>query len=177
VLKAPQQRLTRVAVNGLRLIVPDNTTTLANYVNTYPGSSLNSNHWVGSNQIGGVVDTNLKVIGTNNLVGPASLAVQNLADSPPVHRRCFDRALAPHRQPSRCDHVRVRAGCREDPCALRRALRGAFVSFLCQSFIMYLYPFIRVAAQFIPWESQTTLKDWGAFTKSLRRARPPQSVF
>jgi cellobiose dehydrogenase (acceptor) len=56
-------------VKELRLIVPDNATTLADYVNKYPGSSLNSNHWVGSNQIGGVVDKNLKVIGTNNLVG------------------------------------------------------------------------------------------------------------
>jgi hypothetical protein len=61
--------LTCVPVSGVQLVVPDLTSnTLANYVNTYPPSSFSSNHWVGSNQIGGVVDTNLKVIGTNNLV-------------------------------------------------------------------------------------------------------------
>jgi hypothetical protein len=51
------------------------------------------------------------------------------------------------------------------------------VFFLCQSFIMYLYPLIRLAAQFIPWEFQTSLKDWEAFRKSWRRARPPHLVF
>jgi len=55
------------SVPGLTLITPDNTTTLTNYVNTYPASNLNSNHWVGACSIGNVVDQNTKVIGTNNL--------------------------------------------------------------------------------------------------------------
>ena len=55
-------------VPELTLITPDNTTTLTDYVNTYPTTSLNSNHWVGSCQIGQVVDDNLKVLNTDNLV-------------------------------------------------------------------------------------------------------------
>ncbi|TFK65977.1 cellobiose dehydrogenase [Pluteus cervinus] len=58
-------------VSGLRLITPDNTTTITDYVNNYDPGSLNSNHWVGSCIIGtqgkAVVDENTKVFGTNNL--------------------------------------------------------------------------------------------------------------
>ncbi|KAG5635404.1 substrate-specific activator of APC-dependent proteolysis [Sphagnurus paluster] len=58
-------------VSGLTLITPDNKTTITNYVNNYPASSLDSNHWVGSNTIGvagkAVVDENTKVFNTNNL--------------------------------------------------------------------------------------------------------------
>jgi len=61
-------------VPGLTLITPDNTTTITDYVNNYPASSLCSNHWVGSCSIGQVVDVNTKVIGTNNLfVADASI--------------------------------------------------------------------------------------------------------
>lgn len=55
-------------VPNLRLITPDNTTTVTDYVNNYPTSSLNSNHWVGSCAIGKVVDENARVYNTNNLV-------------------------------------------------------------------------------------------------------------
>lgn len=46
---------------------------MADYVNNYPASSLDSNHWTGSTKIGAsssysVVDTNTKVWNTNNLV-------------------------------------------------------------------------------------------------------------
>ncbi|KAF8657601.1 hypothetical protein AX16_002182 [Volvariella volvacea WC 439] len=58
-------------VSGLRMIMPDNTTTVANYVNNYDPGSLGSNHWVGSCIMGtqgrAVVDQNTKVFGTNNL--------------------------------------------------------------------------------------------------------------
>ncbi|THH08759.1 hypothetical protein EW145_g2494 [Phellinidium pouzarii] len=54
-------------VPGLTLITPDNTTTLTDYVNTYPTSALGSNHWVGSCSIGQVVDDNTLVYSTNNL--------------------------------------------------------------------------------------------------------------
>jgi len=54
-------------VPGLTLITPDNTTTITDYVNNYDPGSLNSNHWVGSNSIGQVVDENAKVKNTNNL--------------------------------------------------------------------------------------------------------------
>ncbi|KAH8806689.1 hypothetical protein DL96DRAFT_1698942 [Flagelloscypha sp. PMI_526] len=55
------------SVPGLTLITPDNTTTIDDYVNSYPTADLNSNHWVGSNSILKVVDENAKVINTNNL--------------------------------------------------------------------------------------------------------------
>ncbi|KAL5510993.1 hypothetical protein ACEPAG_3712 [Sanghuangporus baumii] len=54
-------------VSGLKLITPDNTTTLSDYVDNYPSSSLGSNHWVGSCSIGQVVDENAKVMNTDNL--------------------------------------------------------------------------------------------------------------
>ncbi|KAF5390938.1 hypothetical protein D9757_003923 [Collybiopsis confluens] len=55
------------SVSGLTLITPDNTMTMDQYVNEYDLSSMNSNHWVGSNSILQVVDENTKVMGTNNL--------------------------------------------------------------------------------------------------------------
>ena len=55
-------------VSGLTLITPDNTTTLTDYVNSYPASSTGSNHWVGSCSIGQVVDENARVMNTDNLV-------------------------------------------------------------------------------------------------------------
>jgi cellobiose dehydrogenase (acceptor) len=55
------------SIPGLTLITPDNTTTIEDYVNNYPRASMNSNHWVGSNSIGKVVDANTKVMNTNNL--------------------------------------------------------------------------------------------------------------
>ncbi|KAF8201091.1 cellobiose dehydrogenase [Mycena galopus ATCC 62051] len=58
-------------VPGLQMITPDNTTTMEAYVNSYDPSTMDSNHWVGSNIIGpagsGVVDVNTKVYNTNNL--------------------------------------------------------------------------------------------------------------
>lgn len=54
-------------VANLTMITPDNTTTITDYVNNYDPSSLNSNHWVGSNSILQVVDENTKVYHTNNL--------------------------------------------------------------------------------------------------------------
>lgn len=54
-------------VPGLTMITPDNTTTIEDYVNNYAPGWLNSNHWVGSNSIGKVVDQNTKVFKTNNL--------------------------------------------------------------------------------------------------------------
>ncbi|KAF7968850.1 hypothetical protein HWV62_29158, partial [Athelia sp. TMB] len=54
-------------VPGLTLITPDNKTSIVDYVNNYDPGNLDSNHWVGSNSIGSVVDVNTKVIGTNNL--------------------------------------------------------------------------------------------------------------
>ncbi|KZS87660.1 cellobiose dehydrogenase [Sistotremastrum niveocremeum HHB9708] len=55
-------------VPGLKLITPDLTSTnLNDYINNYPPSNLNSNHWVGACQIGAVVDANVKVLNTNNL--------------------------------------------------------------------------------------------------------------
>ncbi|RDB26778.1 Cellobiose dehydrogenase [Hypsizygus marmoreus] len=54
-------------VPGLTLVTPNNTTTIADYVNNYDNASLGSNHWVGSNAIGAVVDENTKVFNTNNL--------------------------------------------------------------------------------------------------------------
>ncbi|KAK0444192.1 cellobiose dehydrogenase [Desarmillaria tabescens] len=53
-------------VSGMKMITPDNTTTMENYGALYLGS-LGSNHWVGANSIGAVVDENTKVFGTNNL--------------------------------------------------------------------------------------------------------------
>ncbi|KAF7979352.1 hypothetical protein HWV62_42789 [Athelia sp. TMB] len=55
-------------VPGLTLITPDNKTSIVDYVNNYDPGNLDSNHWVGSNSIGSVVDVNTKVIGTNNLL-------------------------------------------------------------------------------------------------------------
>ena len=63
---------TLIIVPNLRLVTPDNTTTVIDYVNNYPPSSLNSNHWLSSNKIGVVVDENLKVMNTNNLVSSVS---------------------------------------------------------------------------------------------------------
>ncbi|KAL0571438.1 substrate-specific activator of APC-dependent proteolysis [Marasmius crinis-equi] len=59
-------------VTGMTLITPDNTTTIDDYVNTYPTANLNSNHWVGPCSIGNsasnsVVDQNTKVFNTDNL--------------------------------------------------------------------------------------------------------------
>ncbi|KAJ7662442.1 hypothetical protein B0H17DRAFT_1211914 [Mycena rosella] len=59
-------------VPGLKLITPDNTTTVANFVHTYADGNLLSNHWVGANKIGtspaaAVVDVNAKVFNTTNL--------------------------------------------------------------------------------------------------------------
>ncbi|GJJ08611.1 hypothetical protein Clacol_002830 [Clathrus columnatus] len=59
-------------IPGLSLVTPDNTTTIEDYVNTYPPSTMNSNHWTGACKIGNdsstsVVDENTKVWGTDNL--------------------------------------------------------------------------------------------------------------
>ncbi|KAF7313791.1 Cellobiose dehydrogenase [Mycena chlorophos] len=59
-------------VPGLELIMPDNTISMTEYVKTYDPSTMDSNHWVGSNIIGttagkAVVDPNTKVFGTDNL--------------------------------------------------------------------------------------------------------------
>ncbi|KAJ6559844.1 hypothetical protein B0H19DRAFT_1210266 [Mycena capillaripes] len=59
-------------VPGLKLITPDNTTTVANFVHTYADGNLLSNHWVGANKVGtspasAVVDVNTKVFNTTNL--------------------------------------------------------------------------------------------------------------
>ncbi|KAJ7176602.1 cellobiose dehydrogenase [Mycena filopes] len=59
-------------VPGLTMITPDNTTTIDAYVNSYDPSTMDSNHWVGSNIIGtvagkAVVDPNTKVFNTDNL--------------------------------------------------------------------------------------------------------------
>ncbi|KAJ7779829.1 hypothetical protein B0H16DRAFT_726606 [Mycena metata] len=59
-------------VPGLKLITPDNTTTVANFVRTYADANLLSNHWVGANKVGtsptsAVVDVNTKVFDTTNL--------------------------------------------------------------------------------------------------------------
>ncbi|EGN94368.1 hypothetical protein SERLA73DRAFT_77778 [Serpula lacrymans var. lacrymans S7.3] len=54
-------------VPGLTLITPDNQTTITDYVNNYDPALLNSNHWVGSDSIGSVVDSNTKVFKTDNL--------------------------------------------------------------------------------------------------------------
>ncbi|KAJ7673976.1 hypothetical protein DFH06DRAFT_1319088 [Mycena polygramma] len=59
-------------VPGLKLITPDNTTTVANFVHTYADGNLLSNHWVGANKVGtspasGVLDVNTKVFNTTNL--------------------------------------------------------------------------------------------------------------
>ncbi|PBK88877.1 cellobiose dehydrogenase flavo protein-like protein [Armillaria gallica] len=58
-------------VSGLTMIMPDDTTTVEEYINNYDTSSLGSNHWVGANTIGdegaAVVDENTKVYGTDNL--------------------------------------------------------------------------------------------------------------
>jgi hypothetical protein len=121
------------AVSGLQLVVPDNTTTLANYVQTYPPSSLSSNHWVGSNQIGSVVDANLKVIGTNNLVRVMNAPCAGEADALIVCRGRFDHACVACGQSSRCSHVRNGARRCENPRAFRRAL----MSFLGVSFILH----------------------------------------
>ncbi|KAK0477718.1 cellobiose dehydrogenase [Armillaria luteobubalina] len=52
-------------VSGMTMITPDNTTTMEDYGESL--GSLGSNHWVGSNAIGTVVDENTQVFGTNNL--------------------------------------------------------------------------------------------------------------
>ncbi|KAJ7182657.1 cellobiose dehydrogenase [Mycena crocata] len=58
-------------VPGLTMIMPDNSTTIETYVAKYDPSTMNSNHWVGSNIIGpagkAVVDVNTKVFNTDNL--------------------------------------------------------------------------------------------------------------
>ncbi|KAJ7594442.1 cellobiose dehydrogenase [Mycena floridula] len=55
------------AVPNLTMITPDNTMTLQAYVDSYPLANMDSNHWVGSNSILKVVDTNTKVYNTTNL--------------------------------------------------------------------------------------------------------------
>ncbi|KAJ6550421.1 hypothetical protein DFH09DRAFT_613173 [Mycena vulgaris] len=59
-------------VSGLKLITPDNTTTVANFVHTYADGNLLSNHWVGANKVGtspasAVVNVNAQVFNTTNL--------------------------------------------------------------------------------------------------------------
>ncbi|KAK7434183.1 substrate-specific activator of APC-dependent proteolysis [Stygiomarasmius scandens] len=54
-------------VPGLKMITPDNTTTMSDYLNSYSLANMNSNHWVGPCTIGKVVDSNTKVMGTDNL--------------------------------------------------------------------------------------------------------------
>ncbi|KAJ7705314.1 hypothetical protein B0H17DRAFT_1156782 [Mycena rosella] len=58
-------------VPGMTMITPDNTTNIVDYVNNYDPSTMDSNHWIGSNIIGtagkAVVDVNTKVFNTNNL--------------------------------------------------------------------------------------------------------------
>ncbi|KIY62194.1 hypothetical protein CYLTODRAFT_185011 [Cylindrobasidium torrendii FP15055 ss-10] len=54
-------------VSDLVLVTPDNTTTIEEYLDAYGTSNMGSNHWVGSNSIGSVVDENLKVKETDNL--------------------------------------------------------------------------------------------------------------
>jgi cellobiose dehydrogenase (acceptor) len=56
------------ADSTIKVLVPDLTQmSVSDYVKNYPASNLCSNHWVGSNSIGQVVDANLKVFNTNNL--------------------------------------------------------------------------------------------------------------
>ncbi|KAJ3567244.1 hypothetical protein NP233_g6490 [Leucocoprinus birnbaumii] len=55
------------SVPGLTMITPDNTTNVDDYLDNYDLSGMNSNHWVGSCTIGSVVDSNVKVMNTNNL--------------------------------------------------------------------------------------------------------------
>ncbi|KAJ7869511.1 hypothetical protein B0H13DRAFT_2236546 [Mycena leptocephala] len=60
-------------VPGLKLITPDNTTTVANFADERAlQGNLLSNHWVGANKVGtspvsAVVDVNAKVFNTTNL--------------------------------------------------------------------------------------------------------------
>ncbi|KAI0795146.1 hypothetical protein C8Q75DRAFT_530992 [Abortiporus biennis] len=59
-------------VPGLTMITPDAGQTIDQYVDAYDPSTMNSNHWVGTNTIGtsaskAVVDQNAKVFNTNNL--------------------------------------------------------------------------------------------------------------
>ncbi|KZS87659.1 cellobiose dehydrogenase [Sistotremastrum niveocremeum HHB9708] len=70
-------------VPQLTLITPDNTTTLQDYVDNYPPTSLNSNHWVGANSIGKVVDSNLLVNGTSNLFIVDASVIPSLATGNP----------------------------------------------------------------------------------------------
>jgi cellobiose dehydrogenase (acceptor) len=69
IIQAVQDVITQSKADAsVKVLVPDLTqTTVASYVNNYPASDLCSNHWVGSNSIGQVVDANLKVFNTNNL--------------------------------------------------------------------------------------------------------------
>nr|Q01738.1 RecName: Full=Cellobiose dehydrogenase; Short=CDH; AltName: Full=Cellobiose-quinone oxidoreductase; Flags: Precursor [Phanerodontia chrysosporium]AAB61455.1 cellobiose dehydrogenase [Phanerodontia chrysosporium]AAB92262.1 cellobiose dehydrogenase [Phanerodontia chrysosporium]AAC49277.1 cellobiose dehydrogenase [Phanerodontia chrysosporium] len=60
------------SIPGLTMITPDVTQTLEEYVDAYDPATMNSNHWVSSTTIGSspqsaVVDSNVKVFGTNNL--------------------------------------------------------------------------------------------------------------
>ncbi|ETW75429.1 cellobiose dehydrogenase 1 [Heterobasidion irregulare TC 32-1] len=60
------------SVTGLTLITPDEQMTIEQYVDAYDKSTMDSNHWVGSAKIGtsasnAVVDSNVKVFGTDNL--------------------------------------------------------------------------------------------------------------
>ena len=55
------------------MITPDNHMTIDQYIAAYDRATMDSNHWVGSAKIGtssatAVVDSNVKVFNTNNLV-------------------------------------------------------------------------------------------------------------
>ncbi|KAJ3740086.1 cellobiose dehydrogenase [Lentinula detonsa] len=55
------------SIPGMTMITPDDTMTMEEYVSLYDRSTMDSNHWVGSNSILQVVDENVKVMGTDNL--------------------------------------------------------------------------------------------------------------
>lgn len=67
------------SVPGLTLITPDVTQTIEEYVDAYDPATMDSNHWVSTTTIGNssanaVVDANVKVFGTNNLVSRGRIA-------------------------------------------------------------------------------------------------------
>jgi hypothetical protein len=101
----------------LKLITPDNTTTLQNYVDSYPTGNLNSNHWVGSNSILKVVDENTKVYKTDNLfvVDVSSLPFSPCCRASLTIPPGLNNSIDAYGQPSRHDYGYSRAGRGKDP--------------------------------------------------------------
>jgi hypothetical protein len=92
---------------------------------------MNSNHWVGSTAIGtsasnGVVDENLKVFGTNNLVSVQFVVVvlMFVAHLTLVHQRCWYHPQSAYGKPARCFDERCGAGCGQNSRSLRWSLKG-----------------------------------------------------